>query len=304
MTTDNHQDDRNIANLNKQYPISKISGGEEDNARDCSNANIVNGQSNKKRLRLKQSKITKITSCHSPKTKNKDKFCSFDKVTSSSTTTHKRAKIVKRYNKFKIQSKDIICERPSRIVELYHNNKAVSKSDSDDSCHRNKQSDELQLNTTIPLIPNSTINCVNIEEDSIDKMYCCPNQQQSMTMTERPQLRRQLSRIGENDQCDNTVSVSYMRNYEFPTIASKLKQVAKGYMRGFDFRTIPFCAARSTSPSHNIGLNIQQVMNIMKTRQPLNGISPTLAHNIGIAADKLHNNPLSAIVSTLSSKLG
>ncbi|XP_050508674.1 uncharacterized protein LOC126885912 isoform X1 [Diabrotica virgifera virgifera] len=114
----------------------------------------------------------------------------------------------------------------------------------------------------------------------------------------------------------------YQKSYEYPTIASRMKQVAKSYLNTFSFKsmvskivgekmeddkismprkTIPFCAAISTSPSHNTGINIQQVMNILKNRQPINGISPTLAHNIGLAAERLNSKPLSTLVSTINS---
>lgn len=96
----------------------------------------------------------------------------------------------------------------------------------------------------------------------------------------------------------------FSRSYTHPTIASKLKEVAKTYLESFTFQTIPFCAAKSTTASHNIGINIQQVMSVIKTRQPLEGISPTLAHNIGLVAEKLNSKPLHALVATLSSRMG
>lgn len=300
VTINNHQNGANVEDR-----LHKISDGQENNAVDRSNANICVVQNNKKRLRSKQRKVNKTTSSHFPKS-SREKNYNFDKASSSGTTTHKRVKVIKRFNKFKIQTKPIISEYPSRIVELYHNNKAVNKSDSDDSCQKNnkQQQEEFHLTTDLQLSnQNTIINYDNMQQNSITKMDYYPHYQQSLN-TEMPQLKKQLSRIAENDTFDNTVSCTFMKNYELPTIASKLKQVAKGYMPNFDFRTIPFCAARSTTPSHNIGINIQQIMSIMKTRQPLNGISPTLAHNIGVAAEKLQNNPLSAIVSTLGSRLG
>lgn len=44
-------------------------------------------------------------------------------------------------------------------------------------------------------------------------------------------------------------------------------------------------------------------MSIMKTRHPIGGISPTLAHNISLAAGKLSNRPFSALVSSLGCTL-
>nr|CAH7754427.1 unnamed protein product [Callosobruchus chinensis] len=82
-----------------------------------------------------------------------------------------------------------------------------------------------------------------------------------------------------------------------------MKQAAKTYINTFNFKAIPFVTAISTTPSHNIGINIQQVLNIIKNRHPVNGISPTLAHNIGLAAEKLNSRPLSVLVSNINSRI-
>lgn len=116
-----------------------------------------------------------------------------------------------------------------------------------------------------------------------------------------------LSPIQENAIVRQNYFNHVPKNYQQQTIASKLKRVTKNYLRSFNyfnFRCIPFCAAKSTSPSHNIGVNIQQVMSIIKTRQPITGISPTLAHNISLAAEKLQGSPLSTFVSNLSTRIG
>nr|XP_033325726.1 uncharacterized protein LOC117220145 isoform X1 [Megalopta genalis] len=69
------------------------------------------------------------------------------------------------------------------------------------------------------------------------------------------------------------------RSYEMPTLASKLKRVNRSYFSRFTIRNIPFVVGTSVTPSHNLGLNIQQVLSIMKTRQPtVNGIAPFLIH--------------------------
>lgn len=49
------------------------------------------------------------------------------------------------------------------------------------------------------------------------------------------------------------------RNYEMPTLASKLKRTNRSYFNRFNFRNIPFVVGTSITPSHNLGLNIQQV---------------------------------------------
>ncbi|XP_065161400.1 uncharacterized protein [Atheta coriaria] len=94
----------------------------------------------------------------------------------------------------------------------------------------------------------------------------------------------------------------FNRGYQSPTISSKMKQVTRSYFKNFSCKSIPFCAAKSTSPSHNIGINIQQVMSIIKGSQNVHGISPTLAHNIGLAAERLNDQSFSALVSSFGSR--
>lgn len=70
-------------------------------------------------------------------------------------------------------------------------------------------------------------------------------------------------------------------NYEMPTLASKLKRANRSYFSRFNFRNIPFVVGTSVTPSHNLGLNIQQVLSIMKTRQTATtGITPLLIRKI------------------------
>lgn len=151
------------------------------------------------------------------------------------------------------------------LVEIYHND-AVKHSDSDESnLKKSRQKEELSVK----------------------------DQRSEFTYV-----------IGDPpDAPRTTLSCVYSKNYELPTVASRMKQVAKSYLGTLNLKTIPFCAAISTTQSHNIGINIQQVMNIIKNRQPINGISPTLAHNIGLAAEKFHNKPFSALVSTINSRI-
>lgn len=99
------------------------------------------------------------------------------------------------------------------------------------------------------------------------------------------------------------MSTMLSRNYEMPTISSRMKQVAKYYMNSFNIKTIPFCPATSTGPSHNIGINIQQVMSMVKTKQPVQKLSPTLAYNIGLAAGRWNTSPLSFLVSSMTSRV-
>ncbi|XP_018349331.1 PREDICTED: uncharacterized protein LOC108752761 isoform X2 [Trachymyrmex septentrionalis] len=70
-------------------------------------------------------------------------------------------------------------------------------------------------------------------------------------------------------------------NYEMPTLASKLKRSSRSYFSGFNFRNIPFVVGTSVTPSYNLGLNIQQVLSVMKTRQPpASDITPLLIRKV------------------------
>ncbi|KAL0902645.1 hypothetical protein ABMA27_000469 [Loxostege sticticalis] len=73
------------------------------------------------------------------------------------------------------------------------------------------------------------------------------------------------------------------RRYELPTVASQMKQAGvRYYYENANSANIPFVVSKSTAPSHNIGLNIQQVLNGVKIQQPLSGIPLTIAHHMGL----------------------
>ncbi|XP_011690061.1 PREDICTED: uncharacterized protein LOC105451365 isoform X3 [Wasmannia auropunctata] len=70
-------------------------------------------------------------------------------------------------------------------------------------------------------------------------------------------------------------------NYEMPTLASKLKRSGRSYFSRFNFRNIPFVVGTSVTPSYNLGLNIQQVLSVMKTRQPIaSDVTPLLLRKV------------------------
>ncbi|XP_012216078.2 putative leucine-rich repeat-containing protein DDB_G0290503 [Linepithema humile] len=70
-------------------------------------------------------------------------------------------------------------------------------------------------------------------------------------------------------------------NYEMPTLASKLKRASRSYFSRFNFRNIPFVVGTSVTPSHNLGMNIQQVLSVMKTSQSIaNDITPSLIRKV------------------------
>lgn len=73
------------------------------------------------------------------------------------------------------------------------------------------------------------------------------------------------------------------RRYELPTVASQMKQAGmRHYYGNVNHTNIPFVVSKSTAPSHNIGVNIQQVLNGLKIQQPLSGIPLTIAHHMGL----------------------
>lgn len=187
------------------------------------------------------------------------------------------------------ESNNVFKNTTTKLVELYHN-KEVKNSDSDDEEDKNKKkksrSDKLQQQK----VENKVVPPLEINEKNHYKTVKQSTEFEKETDYQEPATPR-------------TPNSFLSKSYELPTIASKLKKVAKCYLQAFNFHMIPFCPAMSTSPSHNIGINIQQVLNIIKTRQPVCSISPTLAHNIGLAAEKLSGQPLHALVSTLSSRM-
>lgn len=174
-----------------------------------------------------------------------------------------------------------------KLIQLYHNEE-LKGSDSDEGQTKPSKPD----NVTVPpiKIPANQANRLPIMRSNSVRTEYYLNKARSY---EEPKFTR-------------TELNYYSRNYQLPTIASRMKRVTKSYFHTFNFKAIPFCAATSITPSHNIGINIQQFMNLLKTNQPLplSGLSRTLTHNIELAAERLNGQPLSSLVSTAASKLG
>ncbi|XP_058799870.1 LOW QUALITY PROTEIN: uncharacterized protein LOC131669178 [Phymastichus coffea] len=86
----------------------------------------------------------------------------------------------------------------------------------------------------------------------------------------------------QTKDCDPEVYDPFCpRNYELPTMASRMKRVHKPYYHHFKIKSIPFVVGTSLSPSHNLGLNIQQVLSIIKVKRPaVPGISPLLVRKV------------------------
>ncbi|KAL0269640.1 UNVERIFIED_CONTAM: hypothetical protein PYX00_007300 [Menopon gallinae] len=84
-----------------------------------------------------------------------------------------------------------------------------------------------------------------------------------------------------------------VKSYCQPTISSKKKRVERNILanlNNINLKNIPFIAATSTAPSHNIGVNIQQVLSIMKKHHanPNSDMFPVLSdHAFGDSASQL-----------------
>ncbi|CAH0545787.1 unnamed protein product [Brassicogethes aeneus] len=170
------------------------------------------------------------------------------------------------------------------LVEIYHN-QAAKETDSEHSGRgKFKRKSKTSRSEYISDIPPLSLNVPDDNQWNVRKVQ--PS-------------KMDYSNIKTVNDAKNELRDS---SYQLPTIASKMKQVAKCYFNAFNFKAIPFCPAASTSPSHNIGINLQQVMSMMKTKQPFQGLSPTLAHNIGLAAERLNSRPASMLVTTMTSR--
>ncbi|XP_066260195.1 uncharacterized protein [Euwallacea similis] len=179
----------------------------------------------------------------------------------------------------------------SNLVEIYHN-EAVMHSYSDESDLKKSQKQcERPSREDVPPLNIYSNNRQSGPEQTATTKLTYPAEFTGRFTNKSPEALK------------TEVKWVYSKNYKLPTVASRMKQVTKAYMGKVKLKTIPFCAAISTTQSHNIGINIQQVMNIIKNRQPVNGISPTLAHNIGLAAKKLNNKSFSAFVSNINSQI-
>ncbi|KAK0099098.1 hypothetical protein PV326_006562 [Microctonus aethiopoides] len=85
--------------------------------------------------------------------------------------------------------------------------------------------------------------------------------------------------------CNNPFT---MKSYQQPTISSELKRVNRCYFGArVNLNNIPFVVGTSLTPSHNLGLNIQQIFSLIKHRQLTlsSDIKPVLISKIGEGID-------------------
>ncbi|XP_050361125.1 uncharacterized protein LOC126780571 isoform X2 [Nymphalis io] len=73
------------------------------------------------------------------------------------------------------------------------------------------------------------------------------------------------------------------RHYELPTVSSKMKRVViHSYNDNLAHAAIPFVVSKSSAPSHNVGVNLQQILNGLRVQQPISKIPLTIAHHMGL----------------------
>nr|CAD7417142.1 unnamed protein product [Timema poppensis] len=72
--------------------------------------------------------------------------------------------------------------------------------------------------------------------------------------------------VGADPKRENQSGLYRQRSFSLQTFSSKAKHVDVGCFSKIDFRNMPFVVGQSTSPSHNLRLNIQQVLSMIKVR--------------------------------------
>ncbi|EGI57954.1 hypothetical protein G5I_14142 [Acromyrmex echinatior] len=168
-------------------------------------------------------------------------------------------------------------ENPKRIQETVLNSKDRRSENINQKCEshdkKNKPDHCLQMlnhqnNTLSKAKPQITQ-----EQDKLEKpIHSTHNNLDPSIQDETQQCKRVFNRYDDP---------LFTPNYEMPTLASKLKRSNRSYFSGFNFQNIPFVVGTSVTPSYNLGLNIQQVLSIMKTRQPITSdVTPLLIRKV------------------------
>ncbi|XP_014613692.1 PREDICTED: uncharacterized protein LOC106792079 isoform X1 [Polistes canadensis] len=208
------------------------------------------------------------------------------------------------------------------VVELYHN--AAMKNDSISAVSSklemkkiNKRLNNGQYNIHIklPHIYNQSQNYQDHQTNQYHNDNKLPPTSEEITTVKDQYAYKPTQNVGKIEipnnepklyQQQNTIFdlACYVpmanRNYEMPTLASKLKRTNRSYFNRFNFRNIPFVVGTSITPSHNLGLNIQQVLSIMKTRQPnTTGITPLLIRKVSRGLE-----PVSTLMNQMVVEMG
>ncbi|KAL6260599.1 hypothetical protein P5V15_008120 [Pogonomyrmex californicus] len=136
---------------------------------------------------------------------------------------------------------------------------------------KNNEQDHFDCLQTLNCQLNKSNSGATLEATQEDKLEKCSNDPDPSTRDETQRCEPTFNRYD---------SIS-MPNYEMPTLASKLKRSTRSYFSRFNFRSIPFVVGTSVTPSYNLGLNIQQVLSVMKMRQPIaSDVTPLLIRKV------------------------
>ncbi|KAK2585442.1 hypothetical protein KPH14_010105 [Odynerus spinipes] len=277
---------RSLMKGNKDLTITTINVDKKKSA--CKTDQIVNSKIRKRRGKLRNisSKSTVATKEMSitarrdmRKRKQKDhRLTQSEQITTSSKLQQNWSGIVELYHNAAMKSDSISAvssKLESQVKKInkrsnVHNdqhNMHLKLQHTYDQCQQNQHDVDHKLSTSgeVAMIEDKDPyrQTLNTDKISVSDHECKLYQQQ-------------------NTMFDVTCYVPLAnRNYEMPTLASKLKRTNRSYFNRFNFRNIPFVVGTSVTPSHNLGLNIQQVLSIIKTRQPpVTGITPLLMRKV------------------------
>lgn len=135
------------------------------------------------------------------------------------------------------------------------------------------------------------------------------------------QERTEVKEIKSDWNCTRTVTqddvMSTPEKKPCPPSAvstSRGRRLGRSSLPKCNFRNIPFVVGKSTTPSHHLGLNIQQALSIIKLRHPVSGLPPmTIAQEFlrcsrddvyGSQKKSARSQPVSAFLSRISSCTG
>ncbi|XP_020296451.1 structural maintenance of chromosomes protein 3 homolog isoform X2 [Pseudomyrmex gracilis] len=199
----------------------------------------------------------------------------FDNTTLKSSNSELSSK----YSKFNRQAKTI---KKQHNFNINVNQKIQDQLPSEQSDHKNQcyNSENQQLH----LLSNQ--NNVRVISENVQQQ----GKFKKSSIKSSPSIQKSKLHQYENAVFNRFNDPTFTPSYEMPTLASRLKRSNKSYFSKFNFRNIPFVVGTSVTPSHNLGLNIQQVLNVIKMRQPLaNDIAPLLIQKVGKSMNPVLN---------------
>ncbi|XP_018361531.1 PREDICTED: uncharacterized protein LOC108760214 isoform X2 [Trachymyrmex cornetzi] len=166
-------------------------------------------------------------------------------------------------------------ENPKRIQETMLSSKDRHSENVTQKCESHDKKNE----------PDRCLQMLNHQNNTLAKPEI--TQEQDKSEKQIHSIHNDFSPLAQDEtqQCKRTFNryddPLFTPNYEMPTLASKLKRSSRSYFSGFNFQNIPFVVGTSVTPSHNLGLNIQQVLSVMKTRQPsTSDVTPLLIRKV------------------------